>query len=548
MYGDGSSPVFDESGSLRRQIKPLPKRRRTSRNTVTSSQGSSVLLAAQPHPPAFSAMDQQQGSDDDDRDNYSDHLSQPNNTKKRKVPANIQPSLGHDLPDPEDEPDSQAVHEGLTFPADPSGAPPATTVEQGQQNFRVRKARLRRSTKCGLQLKDILRVRKRQLASVLSSLEKDTKDLSSFAIDQALSSVVVPAAGSSTMTKPKVRLSKRRKVRMARHTKEAMKHPHPDFLPLISHFDFEFTLPSPTDRLAATKSEVASLRAKFEEELKKQAIKAAQLAASTKAIMSAPAPPSKGTRKRTADRHAKGRVGRALPPPSSSSVTPDASFLDQSLVGLNKPKSKKKKRSALANASNPHHLRNYVPSRLPGHTSGLSGAVGGGGGTGNSGNLQPSAAQLLNQQQNLLSPLPIAFLTAEIPPRRKTKKNAGGKKSYKNAGTPGVSALNNPMDEWICAYCEYELFYGDDADYRRAIRNRKKILRRRRRARERASAAASGNSAPYKANKENLDDDELYDDDEEDGYEEGEDDPGYAVGVPGGVDDIGRWQDSGGGG
>jgi hypothetical protein len=57
-----------------------------------------------------------------------------------------------------------------------------------------------------------------------------------------------------------------------------------------------------------------------------------------------------------------------------------------------------------------------------------------------------------------------------------------------------MSQLTNPADEWICAFCEYELFYGDEQDYRRAIRSRKKILRRRRRARERAAAAASGNT------------------------------------------------------
>lgn len=42
-------------------------------------------------------------------------------------------------------------------------------------------------------------------------------------------------------------------------------------------------------------------------------------------------------------------------------------------------------------------------------------------------------------------------------------------------------------NEWICAYCEYELFYGGDEEYRRAVRRRKKILKRRQRARERAA-------------------------------------------------------------
>jgi hypothetical protein len=55
-----------------------------------------------------------------------------------------------------------------------------------------------------------------------------------------------------------------------------------------------------------------------------------------------------------------------------------------------------------------------------------------------------------------------------------------------------MPTLTAPIDEWICANCEYSLFYGDDAGFRRSIRNRKKILSRRRRARERAAAAASG--------------------------------------------------------
>lgn len=131
-------------------------------------------------------------------------------------------------------------------------------------------------------------------------------------------------------------------------------------------------------------------------------------------------------------------------------------------AGTKSRNSKKKKRSALANASNPHHLRNYVPSRLP--HSGAPLSQGGG-------NL------------NLVSPLPVQFLTAEIPPRRRRK-----------PAPPShlLAPLTQPEDEWICPMCEYSLFYGDDAAFRRAIRSRKKILVRRRRARERAAAAASG--------------------------------------------------------
>ena len=134
-------------------------------------------------------------------------------------------------------------------------------------------------------------------------------------------------------------------------------------------------------------------------------------------------------------------------------------------VGGGKTKTgKKKKRSALANASNPHHLRNYVPSRLP-HS--------GGGGDGQG----PNAAN-----GNTIWPLPLRFLSAEIPSRKRKK----------NTTAVPLVQLMHPSEEWICAFCDYELFYGEDPVYRRAVRSRKKILKRRRRARERAAAAAAG--------------------------------------------------------
>ena len=128
-----------------------------------------------------------------------------------------------------------------------------------------------------------------------------------------------------------------------------------------------------------------------------------------------------------------------------------------------KTSGKKKKRSALANASNPHHLRNYVPSRIP-----------------NQGQL--SAAQLGANTQNMLSPLPLLFLSAQIPPREGTQQRPSAV----------ASQLANPAEEWICPTCEYRLFYGDEQGYRIGVRSRKKILKRRRRARERAAAAANG--------------------------------------------------------
>jgi hypothetical protein len=208
---------------------------------------------------------------------------------------------------------------------------------------------------------------------------------------------------------------------------------------------------SASERLIATKEEVAMLRSRFEAELARQAAKAAKLAAASKLMSSLP---QKGRSKRAERAQQRARTAGILGGKGDQS----AEFLDQTLSAL-KGRGKKKKRSALANASNPHHLRNYVPSRLP-----------------------HSGQANIAQTQNYLGLFPLRFLSAEIPPRRRKK------------SVLPMSQLANPTDEWICPFCEYELFFGDEQDYRRAVRLRKKILRRRRRARERAAAAASGNS------------------------------------------------------
>jgi len=216
--------------------------------------------------------------------------------------------------------------------------------------------------------------------------------------------------------------------------------------------DFSFVCHSATsDRLVATKEEVALLRSRFEAELARQATKAAEAAAQARQAALAASKGAKGNRAQQRAR-TNGVIG-------GNHGDERAEFLDQSLLGLKPRGSKKKKRSALAIASNPHHRRNYVPSRLP-----------------QSGQANPAQAAL--NAQNYLGPPPFRFLSAEIPARRR-KKSQG-------SSVP-TAQLTNPTDEWICPFCEYELFYGSDADYRRGVRNRKKILRRRRRA-ERAAA------------------------------------------------------------
>ena len=249
----------------------------------------------------------------------------------------------------------------------------------------------------------------------------------------------------------------------ARALVSARAHEIPSYLPFFLPF---FVSPA-AERLITTKEEVNALRARFEAELARQASKAAQankmaLASRRQGVTAPPGDRDRKSRMRTTKKSGAGGDQKAeflaLPPQAG---TPPA-----------KPaKGKKKKRSALANASNPHHLRNYVPSRLP-HSSG--------GGH--------HAASSTPQDENV----PINFLSKGI----------------------GKGALINPADEWVCPFCEYELFYGDEAEYRRAIRNRKKILRRRRRARERASAAASGQAhgANARGKGREEEEDEGYDD------------------------------------
>ena len=85
--------------------------------------------------------------------------------------------------------------------------------------------------------------------------------------------------------------------------------------------------------------------------------------------------------------------------------------------------------------------------------------------------------------QSYLGPFPFRFLSAALPPRK--KRTSGGV-------TPLVTNLTNPEEEWMCAFCEYNLFYGDEKAFKKALAQRKTILKRRRRAMERAAAAAAG--------------------------------------------------------
>lgn len=273
------------------------------------------------------------------------------------------------------------------------------------------------------------------------------------------------------------------------------------------------------ERLAAVQEEVANLRNLFGMELARQTTKAAKVASET----------SKGSGGGSGKSGKKRASQRARTMTNAKSGEQQAEFLEMPQKGLDASgqqqaqpeqaaqgqgqgqsqtstpkKGKKKKRSTLANASNPHHLRNYVPSRLP-NAAGGGGSSGGNHGQGN---------QTTNA--NSLWPLALRFLSAELPPRRRKGAKGGGQNGLHVQSLPQLVV---PQEEWICSFCEYSLFYGDEAGYRRAVRNRKKILKRRRRARERAAAAASGVNAAMKnavgvapvAEKTRVEDEEEYD-------------------------------------
>ncbi|KAH8116312.1 hypothetical protein DFH11DRAFT_1542351 [Phellopilus nigrolimitatus] len=388
------------------------------------------------------------GRDNGDRDDgdYTDHLMQPGNTKKRKVPVTAHSRAGDDtlgILDGEED-----LFADRAFLPDRGEAAAVEVVPPAPPPSAV-----------GLQHKEMLKSRKRQLAAVLGALSHgDT-----LALDQALSSSY-PFTKSVQHKKeqdaggPPIRLSRRLARRNARAlivTSQGLPALPTNDIAKIPDCSFTFEYDSPTsERLRATKEEVAFLHGRFEAELSRQAARAAEAARQAALVVS-----QMQKSKRNDRSQQRARIAGQFPGGAASESAPTNS---EKAVLTSKSKAKKKKRSALANASNPHHLRNYVPSRLP-HSGPLH------------------SAQAAINAQNHLSPPPLRFLSAELPPRKKSAVTASP-----------LASLTSPEDEWICAFCEYSLFYGDEHSYRRTIRQRKKILSRRRRAMERASAAAAG--------------------------------------------------------
>ncbi|WVQ77688.1 hypothetical protein IAR50_007378 [Cryptococcus sp. DSM 104548] len=156
--------------------------------------------------------------------------------------------------------------------------------------------------------------------------------------------------------------------------------------------------------------------------------------------------------------------------------------------GKPKKKPKKKKRSVLANQGNPHHVDNYRPSR----TVSPQGDP-----------FEPYAYHF-----DLISPPSMRFLATR--PERVTAPLPGA---------PQKRTLVRPSeDDYVCCFCEYDLYYGSERARRRAIRSRKAELKRKEAIKTKAKNVAEG-----RGTFKNESDEE----DEEDEDEEGCEDDGH---------------------
>lgn len=414
------------------------------------------------------------GADDDlSEGDSTDHVQQwqHGNTKKRKVPANMGAraagrerslSLGGSEEEEEDTATTMMVGFAGRQRAGHNdndidsvlAAAPPLLSSLPPAQVLPRKGKISPSALAGLRHKELLRQRKRQLAAMLGALSLGD----TFALDQALSTHI-PFV-STTRSGPdsdvrKVRLSRRRGPRLARAARAQMTSP--DNGASFPAAQFRFAYPSATsERLLATEEDMLALRKRFEAELARQAAKAAKAAAEAK--QAALAVGTKTPRPK--------RSGKGQPRTRTTGDTPV------------EPKSRGTKKKKSTNVTPDPYDRHRLSAPVPSYSS-----------------------------QNTLNH-PLLFLSANIPRKRK---------KATTAATP-TAQMVDPAEEWICPHCEYSLFYSDGPEYKRAIRNRKKILRRRRRAQERAAGGLSAPKIPPAKDHE----------DEEDGYG----DEGGLPGIP----------------
>ena len=296
MYRGSTSPIFDapEFAPLRR-VKPLPKRRRTSGDPLTvpdsaaefvselienspvhhlsASMYSSAIPSQQYYvegngvanshydtdvffrttdagddrssefPGGFAIPVGPADEDDHGDGDYVDHLQQPGNTKKRKVPAahhSNADALSSPVATGDDESEERGhlASGGIGSTEAADVAPP---LPPPPQSF-VKRYRFSPATHAGLQHKELLKTRKRQLAAVLGAITHgDT-----LALDQALSARYsnlgpLPGKENVPVNKSRRRSSRRLPLSWARSpipSNEGMDVPMPEF---------SFACPSPSE-------------------------------------------------------------------------------------------------------------------------------------------------------------------------------------------------------------------------------------------------------------------------------------------------------------
>lgn len=136
-----------------------------------------------------------------------------------------------------------------------------------------------------------------------------------------------------------------------------------------------------------------------------------------------------------------------VPSPDASEAPPPPSLVN----GKPPPKKGKKKRSAYANANNVHHRQNYVPSRLPASSGGAK----------------------RGDEEGQNGP-PGGSLDLPLPHSNES------------------DVFNFGPDDWMCTFCEYELWYGSKPQLINGIKKRKKLLKVRQKAQDRAKGTIEG--------------------------------------------------------
>lgn len=157
--------------------------------------------------------------EDQGEGDYIDHLQQPGNTKKRKVPSAHHHQSLHGSPDTHSILNGDS-DEGLDRPAVAHGDADGDTTSSslGVPALGVPKLRLRvtAATLAGLQYKELLKTRKRQLAAVLGA----TSHGDTLALDQALvasypgvpgTKVITPKPSEYGLLRPVVRARRRKR-------------------------------------------------------------------------------------------------------------------------------------------------------------------------------------------------------------------------------------------------------------------------------------------------------------------------------------------------